>query len=229
MNVAAMQPYLFPYLGYFQLICHAEVFVIYDDANYIKQGYINRNNILVNGEAYRFTVPVINGSSYTPIYQVTFSNDVEKLIKTIEQAYKRAPFFNEVYPIIEKSLRASDRAVPSVCHQAMILVLEYLELPFMIKLSSKLDYDRSGSASDKLIALCHTLHATQYTNSVGGQELYDKGYFQQRGIQLSFIKMRPIVYPQGKNQFIPNLSIIDALMWCPKPVIRSMMNQYDLD
>jgi hypothetical protein len=87
-----MQPYFFPWIGYFQLIYQSDVFVLYDDANFIKQGYINRNSILVDGQAQRFTLPVPSASSFKRIGELTFSLQVEKIARTLEQSYRKAPF-----------------------------------------------------------------------------------------------------------------------------------------
>ena len=97
-----MQPYFFPYIGYFQLINAVDVFVIYDDVNFIKQSWITRNNILVNNKAFKVNLIVEGASSYKKINQIGRIVEKEKWLKTIAQSYRKAPFYKNVYPLIEE-------------------------------------------------------------------------------------------------------------------------------
>ena len=104
MKIAIMQPYFFPYLGYWQLMNIVDKFVIYDDVNYIKRGWINRNRILVEGKPFYIHVPVMKASQNKIINEMEVFVDSslrKKELKTIELAYKKAPFFDSVYPLIK--------------------------------------------------------------------------------------------------------------------------------
>lgn len=228
--IAIMQPYLFPYLGYFQLIMASDTFVLFDDVNYIKKGFINRNNILLNGSAYRFTVPVQNVSQNKKINEHYYSDDTDNLLKTFNIAYAKAPNYMDIYPIIERALKGTERKVSSVCFNAINDILDYLGIEKKIVLSSDIDYDRSASATDKLIEITKAMGDNSYINAIGGQNLYDFDYFQSKDITLSFIKMGAIEYSQeGKHvEFIPNLSIIDALMWSSPENVLEMLGKYTL-
>lgn len=229
MKVAVMQPYLFPYIGYFHLIMSSDVFVIYDDVNFIKQGYINRNNILVGGVSQRFTVPVQNGSSNALIKDVLFQQNVRKVLAAIQQAYSKAPFINEVLPIVEDVLNYKKRDVPSLCEYSYKRIFEYLGLEKKILLSSSLDYDREQSADKKLVAMCQLLKASTYINSPGGRELYSSEMFKPHGVELQFIQSKIEEYPQlGTNEFIPYLSIIDVLMNCDVDTCKSLLQSYEV-
>ena len=120
MITAVMQPYLFPYLGYFQLINCSDNFIIYDDVNFIKGGYINRNYILSNGEKQRFTVSVPGASQNKKINELCYSGDVKKVLASIHHAYSKAPYFEKVYPLIEKILKRKERSISDVCLQSYI-------------------------------------------------------------------------------------------------------------
>ena len=157
MKLAVMQPYLFPYIGYFQLIYAADLFLIYDDVAYIKQGYINRNNIWSANGATRFTVPVPGASSNKLISDLAFSGDVAKVLKTIEQSYSKAPYFEGVFPMIREALELDDRSIASICQKSYEDIFSYLGLEKQFKKTSELEYDRSASARDRLIALCQQL------------------------------------------------------------------------
>ncbi|EPJ7086017.1 WbqC family protein [Citrobacter amalonaticus] len=228
--IAIMQPYLFPYLGYFQLIMASDTFVLFDDVNYIKKGYINRNNILLNGAAYRFTIPVQNVSQNKKINEHYFSDDTENLLKTFNMAYAKAPYYMDIYPIIERALKGTEKKVSSVCFNAINDILDYLGIEKNIVFSSNIAYDRCASATDKVIDITKALGSNYYINAIGGQNLYEYDYFKSKDVTLAFIQMSDIVYSQeGKNvEFIPNLSILDALMWSSPKNVLEMLTKYTL-
>ena len=229
MKLAVMQPYLFPYIGYFQLIYASDLFLIYDDVNYIKRGYINRNSIgSVNG-AVRFTVPVPSASQNKLISELSYSSDVAKILKTIEQSYSKSKYFSKVYPIIKDVLESEDRRIASVCLNSYKLIMQYLDVDINVIKSSDVEYDRSGSAADKLIELCRVFGANNYINSPGGKEIYSKCYFEDKGIDLRFIKSLPVSYNQVCKEFVPNLSIIDVLMNCSPQEVVSLLGKIRLE
>lgn len=229
MNLAVMQPYLFPYIGYFQLIYASDLFLLYDDVSYIKQGFINRNSILSPNGVTRFTVPVPGASSNKLISELEFSEDVTKVLRTIAQSYSKAPFFNAVFPMIERIMTVEDRSIASICIQSYEAVFNYLGLAKRFMKTSNIAYDRSASARDRLITLCHQFEADCYINAPGGQVLYSKSDFSKNGVELRFIRSLPIGYSQGTEGFVPNLSIIDVLMNCSPEKVVSLLSQYELD
>lgn len=229
MKLAVMQPYLFPYIGYFQLIYAADLFLIYDDVSYIKQGYINRNNILSTNGTVRFTVPVPGASRNKLISTLTFSVNVEKILKTIAQSYSKAPYFDYVFPMIQRILELEDRKIATVCQKSYEEIFSYLGLEKKFKKTSELEYDRSASARDRLIALCHQFDAKCYINTPGGRKLYTKQDFTTKGIDLKFVDSLPVEYSQGNVEFVPNLSIIDVLMNCSPAQTLKMLVQHELN
>lgn len=229
MKLAVMQPYLFPYIGYFQLIYAADLFLIYDDVSFIKQGYINRNSILSPSGITRFTVPVPGASSNKLIAGLQFTPDVTKVLKTIEQSYSKAPYFESVFPLIRQILENEDRFISSVCMKSYQAIFSYLGIDKKIKKTSEISYDRTESARDRLIALCHKFEADCYINSPGGRSLYTKVDFAEQGVELKFIELLPMEYDQDGDDFIPNLSIIDVLMRCPPEEVVTLMAKYELN
>ncbi|KZW95457.1 WbqC family protein [Aeromonas veronii] len=226
--IAVMQPYIFPYLGYYQLVNMVDVFILYDDVNFINRGYINRNNILVNGAVQRFTLPVPGSSQNKKICELSFSPDTKKILKAISQAYSKAPFYSDVYPLIEMVLQKEDRRIASVCQVGIKSVFDYLDVDKKIIKSTDLTYDRGASPADRLIEMTKLFDDSVYVNSIGGQALYDKGYFYTRGVELKFMKMKSLQYSQAKGEFIPNLSMIDVLMWNSKEKVKQILEQYEL-
>ncbi len=228
MNLAVMQPYLFPYIGYFHLVHAADLFLIYDDVHYIKQGFVNRNNVLSTNGITRFSVPVPGGSSNRLISELEFSRDVTKILKTVEQCYSKAPYFESVFKIVQDTLTFEDRLIASVCQKSFNDILSYLEIDKTFKKTSELDYDRDLPAQERLIELCHTFGSDRYINTPGGRALYTKADFAERGIDLRFVDPLPVEYCQGRAEFVPHLSIIDILMHCSPDKTRKLLTQYTL-
>lgn len=226
-----MQPYLFPYLGYWQMIASADVFVVFDDVNFIKRGWINRNNILLNGQAHLFTLPLEEASQNKLINQIDITHDdkaKQKILKTIESAYKKAPYFNDVFPLISEVMNYQEHNLVKFLWHQFETVFVYLGVDTRLELSSAIQKDNSLKAQDKIIDICRRLGTTHYVNAIGGQNLYDKERFIKENMQLSFIKMNEIVYPQFKNEFVPCLSIIDVLMFNDKDRMRQMLKKFSL-
>ena len=228
-----MQPYVFPYLGYFQLIHAADKFVIYDDVNFIKQGWVNRNYILLKGSPHLFTVPVQKISSNALINQTLVSGlphnwDI-KLLQTISRAYKKAPYFNEVFPIIESVFTMTTvKSIGTVATESIQSVLKYLSLKTDIVATSALYNNHHLINAGRVIDICIKENADSYINPAGGFDLYNKETFLAKGIRLGFIKPRAVVYPQFQHEFIPGLSIIDTLMFNSVDDTVKMLNEYDL-
>jgi len=225
-----MQPYLFPYLGYYQLASCVNEFVFYDDVSFIKQGYINRNSILGDRAPLRVTFPVLDASSNRLIKDHVFSEDFSKQIKTIEQAYSKAPFFNEFFPRVLSVLESPSRDVTKICSESIAIVMEYLAVPFSYHISSAMPYDRGLDRAERLVNICKYLNGNVYINSIGGSSLYSDMFFSSHEINLFFIKMEEIKYKQRQKDgpFIPNLSMIDVVMWCEPEEIRNLLLSYQL-
>lgn len=228
MSFAIMQPYIFPYIGYYQLVKAVDKFILYDDVTFIKGGYINRNNILVNGESKRFTIPVIGASSNKLIKDIKFSDDVRKVLLTIKQSYSKANYFSEIYPMVEDILMSEKRDLAHICGRSIFDVLNYLGIKKDCFISSEIDYDRSESASGKIFSISKKLREHNYINSLGGQSLYCRDDFEKNNLNLRFIKMKDFKYPQGLDSFVPHLSIIDILMQCHKDEVVKYLNLYEL-
>jgi hypothetical protein len=229
MKLAIMQPYLFPYIGYFQLIYAADLFLIYDDVTYVKQGYINRNSIKLTNGTTRFTVPVIGASSNRLISELEFSTEVAKVLKTIEQSYSKAPYFASVFPLIHEVLELENRSIASLCQRSYERIFSYLNIEKSFKKTSELRYDRTESAQSRLIELCHQFNADCYINAPGGRKLYAKPDFAEKGIDLRFIDSLSVHYSQGGRDFIPNLSIVDVLMNCSVDEVKWLLTRYELN
>jgi hypothetical protein len=228
-----MQPYFFPYVGYFQLINSVDEFIIYDNIQYTKKGWINRNRILVNGSDKLITLPIKKESDYLDVVQReladSWNNDRQKILNIIKTSYYRAPFFKPVYELIEQCLITTEHNLFNFIYNSLERVNEYIGITTipMIK-SSTINIDHTLKSEQKVIALCKERGATIYINAIGGVHLYDKDRFKQHGLELNFIKSNPIIYNQFNNEFIPWLSIIDVLMFNSLETINNFVNSYTL-
>ncbi len=226
-----MQPYFFPYIGYFQLMNAVDKYVIYDDVNFIKSGWIYRNRILVNGEPKYFNLPMSGASSNKLINEVEVNNDEklkQKNIRIIQDNYKDAPYFSDVYPMLEKIIFNNERNIAKYIMSSFEILLKYLNITTELVLSSSIEKNNSLKGQEKVLEICRILGATEYYNSIGGQELYDKENFKNQNIELWFLKTNEICYKQFENEFHSNLSIIDVMMFNSKTDIQKMLQEYEL-
>lgn len=227
-----MQPYFFPYIGYWQLMNAVDTYVVYDDVNYIKGGWINRNRILINGQPQFLTVPIIKASSNSLINELEIDHSrgfPDKHLKTLEMNYKRAPFFEDVMPILEKTLSFNSENLALSLYNSLKTVSEYLGIQTKLVFSSALQKENSLKGKDKVLAICKLLNAEQYYNAIGGKDLYDKNEFLSNDISLRFLKTGNIAYNQFDKDFVPNLSIIDMIMHVSQDDIRNKLKQFTLE
>jgi|SRR5665647_3275354 len=228
MRVGIMQPYIFPYIGYFQLMKAVDTFVIYDDVNFIKQGWINRNRILLNGNDFMFNIMLKGASSFKKINEIEVGENNQKLVITIEQAYRKAPYFYEAFPVIANILLDKETNLAKYLTNSLLAIVDYLSIQVTVIVSSDIEKEAFLKGEDKVICICKQLKATNYINAIGGQSLYSKEKFAENGLVLNFIESKPIVYPQFKNQFVPWLSIIDVMMFNSNAEIYLMLDNYKL-
>jgi hypothetical protein len=218
-----MQPYFLPYVGYFQLIASVDLFVVYDNIQYSKGGWIHRNRMLRDGKAVWFSLPLKSDSDYLDVHQrelaPSFSRD--KLLNQIASAYRRAPHFAETFPLIDRILRFEDSNLFRFVEQSIAKTCEHLGLTTEIMRSSEIAIDHGQKGQTKVIALCEAVGASTYINAIGGKELYSRDEFQSRGIELKFLKPTPFEYTQFGAEFVPWLSIVDVLMFNPIRDVRT--------
>jgi len=221
-----------PYIGYFQLINSVDEFIIYDNIQYTKKGWINRNRILVNGRDKLITLPIKKDSDYLNVMDRELSEswekDKNKMINIIKSSYSKSPYFKESSELIFECLNNSEKNLFKFIYDSIIMINEYLGIKTSIIISSSIDANHTLKSQDKVLSLCKAQNADVYINSIGGVELYDKTIFKENGIDLNFIKSNPINYKQFNNEFIPWLSIIDVLMFNSKEQIQKYLSNYKL-
>lgn len=230
-TAAIMQPYLFPYLGYYQLISASDTFVFLDDVAFMKRGWINRNRILVAGNAFLFTVPVRAASQNRSIRETEIAEVGawrRRLERTLRHAYANAPFLAETLDLVHAVISRSTSSIAELAAESVRAVCAHLELPASFRSSSELDTDDTTGA-ERIIALCQACGATRYVNPPGGTELYDRSQFARAGIDLKFLRPHLPEYSQRADPFVPGLSIIDVLMCNPRETVRTWAQTFDLE
>jgi hypothetical protein len=227
-RIAVLQPYLFPYLGTFQLARQVDRFVFFDDVAFIKKGYIHRNAVLLDGRAHAFTAPVVHASQNRTIAQHDYVGDWQPLLALLQRAYTGAPQFVPVFELVRQVLLDGEHNVARKNARSMAAVFEFLGLPFDAGLASAHALPDSLRASARVRAICLAEGAETYVNPAGGRALYDADDFVRDGLALRFCAMRPLVYGQRAPAFVPNLSIIDVLMHCPPAQVVELLDACEL-
>lgn len=230
MRVAVMQPYIFPYIGYFQLISAVDVFVVYDDVAFINKGWINRNTLLSNGKPLGFTVPLVGASQNRLIRDIEVVGEPKwrsNLLKTIRQAYGKAPQFETVFLMVEEVLESDYTTIGELATLGLQKVCEQMEIQTPIRSTSTLYNNSHLKAQERILDICQQEKATEYINPIGGVSLYDTALFASHGIKLHFLKSTPYSYPQP-GEFVPWLSIIDVLMYTKKEDYAALLSAYTL-
>jgi hypothetical protein len=231
MKLAIMQPYFFPYIGYFQLINAVDKFIIYDDVNYINRGWINRNNILVNGAAHLIQVPLVGASQNKLINEIVIVQDTKwknKLLRTIQQSYAKAPFFKPIFELIESTINKDETNIAVFNVNGVKSVCDYMGIKTEIVPNSEGYNNKHLKGQERILDICARENAQTYINPTGGMELYDMPMFSHRNINLQFLKPMHIAYKQYNSDFIPWLSIIDLMMFLEKEELNNHLNQYEL-
>lgn len=232
-KLGIMQPYFFPYLGYFQLMNAVDKYVMYDNIQYEKGSWINRNRVLVNGIDKFITIPLKKDSDYLDIRErvvsETFEKERKKIVNLLINSYKKAPYFESAFPVINSAIMYEDNNLFKYLYNANKTVVDYIGIKTEIIISSTLEGHHELKGEDKVLYICKSLDAIEYYNSIGGVPLYHKERFKENGIELHFTKMNDDVeYKQFNEPFIPSLSIIDVMMFNSVEKIQDMLTQYTL-
>ncbi len=232
MKVGIMQPYFLPYIGYFQLINSVDLFVVYDNIEYTKKGWINRNRILVNNSDKYISLPLKRDSDKLFVkdrYLVdNFKVEAEKLYRILFENYRKSPNFKYGINVFEKIISYPNANLFDFIFNSIKIIVEELDIDTKMIISSHIKYDESLKSEKKVIAICNSLKTDNYVNPIGGIELYSKKEFEKNGINLIFLKSETINYKQFSNDFVPWLSIIDLIMFNSKDAIKEFLNKYSL-
>jgi hypothetical protein len=230
MKLAIMQPYFLPYIGYFQLINAADTFMVYDQIQYQKKRWINRNRYLIDGKDCLFLIPLKKGSTYLNIDDRYIADgfDRNKLLNRLSNAYHKAPYFQETFGVFKQIVNYDKINLADYIYHSIISICTHIGIKTNIIRSANINYYLLLKIEDKIVAICYALDAKTYINAIGGVKLYSKEWFAEKGIELKFINSQPITYKQFDNEFVPWLSIIDVLMFNSIDKVRLILQEYEL-
>lgn len=231
MRVGIMQPYFLPYIGYFQLLNYCDTFVVYDDIEYTKKGWISRNRLQLNGEVRTFSLSLKSASDYLSIRERSLAENFDRarLLRLFEAAYRKAPCFDELADFLRPVVLFESKNLFSYLENSIQQACLHLGITTEIVRSSELKIDAGIRGQARVLEICNVLGAKQYVNPIGGLDLYDRQSFIDRGIDLRFLKSRLTPYPQGNFEFIPALSVVDQIALCGSEGMKTVLvNDFDL-
>lgn len=232
MKIAVMQPYFLPHIDYFQLMASVDRFVVLDDVNFIKKGWINRNRMLMNGKVHTFTIPLRGVSQNIRICDIELVDELiwrEKLLKTVKQAYSKAPCFEDVFRLMERIVNFPSKRLDEYLLNSLFEITATMQLDVNVVASSRSYGNASLKAQERILDICKREGATSYINAIGGTDLYDKSTFAQQGVALNFLKPCPLDYLQCNNMKIPGLSILDVLMYNDVKSVSRLLRPKDFE
>jgi hypothetical protein len=234
-KIAIMQPYVFPYIGYMNLVNASDKFVFYDDVHFIKQGWINRNRIMLMEEPYRFSIPLKRQSSNALIKDTEVSDlakFADKFLEQLGSSYKKSPYKDSVLDYVQEVLTSRHVSISEVAIGSVELFFKYIGIEKSFHYSSKeFSITRGLDKAERLIKIAELLKSNEYINAIGGTSLYGKEFFASKGIKLEFVKpsLMPYEHCNGSgSNFNPGLSIIDIMMNLSEQDIRSQLDSFEL-
>ena len=238
MKLAIMQPYFFPYIGYFSLIKHTDEFILFDTAQYIRHGWIDRNRILKQTNDWQYiNVPLTKHSLETKIKDVKINNQEnwkEKIFKQLLHYKKKSPFYNETINVLSQGLQIETDSIVELNANTLRCVCEYLGINFNYKIYSEMDLkiQKVGSPDEWALNICEAIgNVEEYWNPPGGMEFFDRSKYEDAGVKLYFQKVNIKPYPQrrGPENIITGLSMLDVMMFNSIEDINKMLDDYLLE
>ncbi len=236
MKVGIMQPYTFPYLGYFQLINYVDKWVVFDDAQFISKGWVNRNRILhpdIKKEWQYFTVPVKKHSRESRIKAVEINEEKpwrDEFLGKLTSYKKKAPFYAETVEFIGDCISFNGGSLSEWIIYTLENTCAYLNIPFdhSVFSETEMSTDNVQHAGQWALEIADTLGADEYVNPPGGYTIFNENEFQEKNIELKFLKPDLIPYVQRRDGFVPGLSIVDVMMWNDKDKIHRLLTDFEI-
>ncbi|MCS3470580.1 hypothetical protein M2401_004337 [Pseudomonas sp. JUb42] len=218
-TLGIMQPYFFPYLGYFQLIASVERGVIFDTAQYGRKSWMSRNRILDGKGAWQYiNVPVSTtlGSSIQATTVIDSSAALQRILAQLELYRGKAPFYKQVIELVKSVFGAVvNNSISNLNTQSLKVACDYLNLKFNWAPHSTMNLQLPPieHPGQWALEISSQMGARRYINAPGGREIFVASEWQERGIELRFLDLSSFIYSTGTFPFIENLSILDVLMW----------------
>ena len=242
MKIAINQAYLFPYIGYFQLIESVDKIVLYENVDFNRKSYMNRNQLLnfSTGAIYQFNIPIIKSKK---IYDVNIDTSriedwVKLFFKRIKHNYSRANFYEETIHMLDHAIDLNRKSLHSFNCNSLRVVSSHLKIQTAIEYDNRkylpleeelnLNKSKEDRMAQRVVAICLDKNADTYINLPRGKTLYKPSLFFDRGLKIQFLKLPQIHYKQFNFNFTPNLSIIDVLMHLGKEETKKLIENYEI-
>ena len=235
MKVGIMQPYFFPYIGYWSLIKQTEHFILFDSVQFIKHGWIERNRILKPGEGSQYIkVPLEKYSRSTRINEIRINDNEDwrdKLFRQLEHYKKRAPFYSETIGVVQEALNIQTDSMVKLNENIILTVCKYLDIDVKLDIFSEMNLkiEEVNEPDEWALNICKAMgNVNEYWNPEGGLEFFNKSKYIDEGINIKFLKIKLERYSQRRESFEAGLSIIDVMMFNSKEEIKNMLNSYSI-
>lgn len=233
-SAGIMQPYFFPYLGYFGLIKHTDRFILFDTPQFMRHGWVDRNRVLKAGEGWLYLRPaLVKAALGTAIKDVRIDNTQpwrQKIVAQLDGYRKVAPHFRRVRALVEEAIAPDFENIAALDRATLQAVCDYLGINRKIEILSDLALALPAEAEPDEWALniCLALGINEYRNPPGGLAFFDASKYERAGVELLF--QRPLLpeYDQRRTPFEPGLSIIDAMMFNQPEVVSDMLDSFEL-
>lgn len=227
-TVGVMQPYIFPYAGYFSLAAAVDTFVFLDDVQMIKRGWVNRNQILIHGEAHRFTIPLLGSSQTKNISDIQIAEDFSSFVKMLSNAYAKAPYKDHALELITEIITFDKANLANFAANSVKQVCDYIGLKTRFLFSSDVPQEAEASGPRKILGIVKSMSADKYINPIGGVDIYDSPSFAAEGVDIRFVRSNLPPYKQNSREFVSGLSIIDLMMFLSPDDILENVSDYEL-
>ncbi len=214
LTVAIHQPAYLPWLGYFDRIAASDLFIFLDTVQFEKNSFTNRNRIKTPQGPQWLTVPVLaQGHLAKTLAEIEIDNRQDwkrKHLRSIEQNYRRAPFFAERFDRLAQTYVPAHHFLAEFCFDQLVFWLHELKIPTPVMRASAMGVE--GVKSDLVLALCRAVGATAYLSGALGRDYLREADFAAAGIALRYQDFSHPAYPQLYGPFLPALSVVDFWM-----------------
>jgi hypothetical protein len=227
-----MQPYFFPYLGYFDLINYSERWIVFDTAQYIRHGWVNRNRILHPNEGWQYIiVPLKKHGREILIKDIEINEEpkwIYRVMGQIQHYKEKAPFFGDTYRLLEHCLHMKEVSLSRLNVAILERICQYLGIKFEYEYLSEMNltFGPIEGPGDWALRISEAMGANEYVNPPGGKKIFNMSKFKELGMRLTFRDLPPIMYQCPGYHFIPYLSILDVLMWNSPDQVKAYLDKH---
>ncbi len=236
MKLGIMQPYFFPYIGYFQLIRAVDLWIAFDDIQFIDKGWINRNRILhpETAKEWQFiTLPLAKRGQFDKISDIRIKSDVDwrsQILGKLTAYKKRAPYYKKTRDFVHRCFDTDENNLAKFVIKTLKMTSEYIgiQTPIEVQSEMELHLGKIEHPGQWALRISEAVGADEYINPIGGIDIFKQEEFESVGVKLSFLHPMPASYSQRRDGFVSGLSIIDVMMFNAPEAVRELLDGYRL-